>query len=85
MITCKYVFREADELKEKIIKFKNGTSMLQDLSIWTTQQQLQKVNFTKINIHSIFFYSSLFINHKNTFCYKQYDANESVIACTVVK
>ncbi|XP_048481874.1 nonsense-mediated mRNA decay factor SMG7 [Plutella xylostella] len=37
------MLREADELKEKILKFKSGTSMLQDRNLWVTQQQLQKV------------------------------------------
>ncbi|VVC92419.1 unnamed protein product [Leptidea sinapis] len=36
------ILREADELKEKVLKFKNGTSMLQDRNIWTTQQELQQ-------------------------------------------
>ncbi|XP_060810249.1 nonsense-mediated mRNA decay factor SMG7 [Amyelois transitella] len=37
------MLREADELKEKILKFKSGTSMLQERSLWASQQQLQKV------------------------------------------
>ncbi|XP_068628377.1 nonsense-mediated mRNA decay factor SMG7-like [Battus philenor] len=37
------MLREADELKSKILKFNSGTSMLQDRSLWTTQQQLQNV------------------------------------------
>ncbi|XP_028160784.1 protein SMG7-like isoform X3 [Ostrinia furnacalis] len=37
------MLREADELKQKILKFKSGTSMLQERSLWVTQQQLQKV------------------------------------------
>ncbi|XP_075989462.1 uncharacterized protein LOC142985268 isoform X2 [Anticarsia gemmatalis] len=37
------MLREADELKQKISKFKSGTSMLQERSLWATQQQLQKV------------------------------------------
>ncbi|XP_053601055.1 uncharacterized protein LOC128669873 isoform X2 [Plodia interpunctella] len=37
------MLREADELKQKILKFKSGTSMLQERSLWATQQQLQKV------------------------------------------
>ncbi|XP_045541947.1 protein SMG7-like [Papilio machaon] len=37
------MLREADELKQKILKFNSGTSMLQDRSLWTTQQQLQNV------------------------------------------
>ncbi|XP_059056561.1 nonsense-mediated mRNA decay factor SMG7-like [Achroia grisella] len=37
------MLREADELKQKILKFKSGTSMLQDRSLWVTQQQLQKI------------------------------------------
>ncbi|XP_045505856.1 uncharacterized protein LOC123702212 [Colias croceus] len=36
------VLREADDLKQKVIKCHNGTSMLQDRSLWATQQQLQK-------------------------------------------
>ncbi|XP_047536876.1 uncharacterized protein LOC125070900 isoform X2 [Vanessa atalanta] len=37
------MLREAEELKQKILKFNSGTSMLQDKSLWATQQQLQKV------------------------------------------
>ncbi|XP_013144220.1 PREDICTED: protein SMG7-like [Papilio polytes] len=37
------MLREADELKQKILKFNSGTSMLQDRSLWTTQQRLQNV------------------------------------------
>ncbi|CAG9783305.1 unnamed protein product [Diatraea saccharalis] len=37
------MLREADELKQKILKFKNGTSMLQERNLWSTQQQLQKI------------------------------------------
>ncbi|KAJ0180910.1 hypothetical protein K1T71_002995 [Dendrolimus kikuchii] len=37
------MLREADELKQKISKFNNGTSMLQERSLWATQQQLQKI------------------------------------------
>ncbi|XP_023950516.2 nonsense-mediated mRNA decay factor SMG7 isoform X2 [Bicyclus anynana] len=37
------MLREADELKQKILKFNSGTSMLQDKTLWATQQQLQKV------------------------------------------
>ncbi|XP_041974121.1 protein SMG7-like [Aricia agestis] len=37
------VLREADDLKQKISKFNNGTSMLQDKTLWTNQQELQKV------------------------------------------
>ncbi|XP_050356008.1 nonsense-mediated mRNA decay factor SMG7-like isoform X2 [Nymphalis io] len=37
------MLREAEELKQKILKFNSGTSMLQDKTLWTTQQQLQKV------------------------------------------
>nr|XP_049698608.1 nonsense-mediated mRNA decay factor SMG7 isoform X1 [Helicoverpa armigera] len=37
------MLREADELKQKISKFKSGTSMLQERGLWATQQQLQKV------------------------------------------
>ncbi|XP_028029593.1 uncharacterized protein LOC114242580 [Bombyx mandarina] len=37
------MLREADELKQNILNFKSGTSMLQDQNIWTTQQQLQKI------------------------------------------
>ncbi|CAK1548063.1 unnamed protein product [Leptosia nina] len=36
------VLREADELKQKILQFNSGTTLLQDRSLWTTQQQLQK-------------------------------------------
>ncbi|XP_034823939.1 nonsense-mediated mRNA decay factor SMG7-like [Maniola hyperantus] len=37
------MLREADELKQNILKFTSGTSMLQDKTLWATQQQLQKV------------------------------------------
>ncbi|CAH2068204.1 unnamed protein product, partial [Iphiclides podalirius] len=37
------MLREADELKQKILNFNSGTSMLQDRSLWTTQQKLQNV------------------------------------------
>ncbi|XP_039745419.1 uncharacterized protein LOC120623450 isoform X2 [Pararge aegeria] len=37
------MLREAEELKQKILKFNSGTSMLQDKTLWATQQQLQKV------------------------------------------
>ncbi|KAH9629597.1 hypothetical protein HF086_002533 [Spodoptera exigua] len=37
------MLREADELKQKISKFKSGVSMLQERGLWATQQQLQKV------------------------------------------
>ncbi|KAJ8734499.1 hypothetical protein PYW08_013749 [Mythimna loreyi] len=37
------MLREADELKQKISKFKSGISMLQERGLWASQQQLQKV------------------------------------------
>ncbi|CAB3221579.1 unnamed protein product [Arctia plantaginis] len=43
LIAAMKMLREADELKQKISKFKSGTSMLQERSLWATQQQLQKV------------------------------------------
>ncbi|XP_045514535.1 protein SMG7-like isoform X1 [Pieris brassicae] len=36
------VLRDADELKQKVLKCNSGTSLLQDRSLWATQQQLQK-------------------------------------------
>ncbi|XP_072935319.1 uncharacterized protein [Epargyreus clarus] len=36
------MLRDADELKQNILRFKSGTSMLQDRNLWTTQQQLQQ-------------------------------------------
>ncbi|XP_038208921.1 protein SMG7-like [Zerene cesonia] len=36
------VLREADDLKQKVIKCNSGISMLQDRSLWANQQQLQK-------------------------------------------
>lgn len=54
-----FIYREADELKQKILKFKSGTSMLQDRTLWVTQQQLQKVLFIQININIL--YSCLLI------------------------
>ncbi|KAI8429383.1 hypothetical protein MSG28_000027 [Choristoneura fumiferana] len=35
--------RQAEELKQNILKFKSDTSMLQERSLWATQQQLQKI------------------------------------------
>ncbi|CAG9575437.1 unnamed protein product [Danaus chrysippus] len=37
------LLREAEELKQKILKYNSCISMLQDRSLWITQQQLQKV------------------------------------------
>ncbi|KAM3957014.1 uncharacterized protein ACR2FA_008948 [Aphomia sociella] len=43
LIAAMQMLREADELKNKILKFKSGTSMLQERSLWVIQQQLQKI------------------------------------------
>lgn len=40
--------REAEELKQKILKFNSGTSLLQDKTLWATQQQLQKVDINAL-------------------------------------
>ncbi|XP_063633422.1 nonsense-mediated mRNA decay factor SMG7-like isoform X1 [Cydia splendana] len=37
------MLREAEELKQNILKFKSETSMLQERNLWSLQQQLQKI------------------------------------------
>ncbi|GBP08272.1 Protein SMG7 [Eumeta japonica] len=50
--TAARMLRDAEELKEKILKFKSGTSMIQERSLWCTQQQLQNI-YQKLLVYDL--------------------------------